>query len=157
MARLSKQNRLVLQGLWLSYWKMAGRPTVGPVVGSNVILSAQTLNVRVVGKVQQTYGVASRMSVTLGNVVMTRLVSQLGGRRLCKDGNINLRSGAGETHDIQTLARLAVKIHIEAAIALDDHGAMRAANYIPPVIKAERETLLAETLSGEQRCPVARL
>ena len=157
MAKLSKHVRLALQGLWLAHWKMAGRPSLGPVIDNNIILSPQALNITVLGKAQQTHGVASRLRVTLGHVVMTRLVSQLGGRRLSKDDTINVRTGAGEWHDIQTLARLALDIHIEAAVALTDHDAMRAANYIPPVIKAEHEALLAETLPGIVQCPVQRL
>ena len=157
MAKLNKQNRLLLQGLWLTYWKMAGRPSLGPVIENTVLLDSQSLNVRVLGKTQQTFGVASKVRVTLGNVVMTTLVAQLGGKRLCKDGGINVRSGAGEWQDIQTVARLARRIHIEAAIALNDQEAMRAAQYIPPVVQAEYSALQAETEPGQQHIPVRRL
>jgi hypothetical protein len=157
MAKLNKLNRQIHQGLWLTYWKMAGRPSLGLVTENNVLLDNQALNVRVVGKTQQTLGIATKVRVTLGNVVMTSLVAQLGGKRLCKDGCINVRSGAGEWQDIQTIARLARRIHIEAAIALNDQEAMRAAQYIPPVVQADYSALLAETEPGQEHIPVRRL
>jgi hypothetical protein len=157
MARLNKLKRQIHQGLWLTYWKMAGRPSLGPVIENNVLLDNQALNVRVVGKTQQPLGVATKVRVTLGDVVMTSLVAQLGGKRLCKDGCINVRSGTGEWQDIQMIARLARRIHIEAAIALNDHEAMRAAQYIPPVVQAEYLALQAEMEAEQPHIPVRRL
>lgn len=157
MAKFNKLNRQIHQGLWLTYWKMAGRPSLGPVTENIVQLDNQALNVRVVGKTQQTLGIATKVRVTLGNVVMTSLVAHLGGKRLCEDGCINVRSGAGEWQDIQTIARLARRIHIEAAIALNDQEAMQAAQYIPPVVQADYSALLAETEPGQEHIPVRRL
>lgn len=157
MARLNKLTRQLHQGLWLAYWKLGGSPCIGPVIENNVLLNSQALNVQVVGKVQQRLGIATKVRVTLGNVVMTSLVAQLGGKRLCKDGCINVRSGAGEWQDIQMIARLARRIHIEAAIALNDHEAMRAAQYIPPVVQAEYLALQAKMEAEQPHIPVRRL
>lgn len=153
MARLNKLTRQLHQGLWLAYWKLGGSPCIGPVIENNVLLDSQALNVQVVGKVQQRLGIASKVRVTLGNVVMTSLVARLGGKRLGKDGYISVRSGAGEWHDIQTIARLARHIHLEAALAFGDQSAMQAVQYIPPVVKAEYSALLAEATPSQQHSP----
>lgn len=141
MAKLNKITRLALQGMWLCMWRAGGAPQIRFTNQSDIAIDPQGLNVRVTGKVQHRCGIASSMMVMWGNHVITDLVAKLGGKRLTKTRCINIRSAAGEWCDIQQLAQLVRLIHIEAAQALNDTEAKRAANCIPPSVIAEHEDL----------------
>lgn len=155
MAKLDKVTRLAFQGMWLSMWHLGGKPEIRYANKDDIAIDPQGLHIRVTGKVEQTYGLASSMMVLWGNHIITDLVAKLGGKRLTKARCINIRSGAGERQDIQNLAHLVRMIHIEAAIALNNTEALIAANGIPPGVIAECEAL-NQVASTEVMPPRAR-
>jgi len=127
MAKLNKTTQLAFQGMWLSMWRLGGKPQIRNANQNDVVIDPQGLNIRVIGKVRHRYGVARSLMVLWGNHIITDLVAKLGGKRLTKAGCINIRSAAGEWRDIHQLAQLVRWIHIEAAQALNDMEAQRAA------------------------------
>lgn len=127
MARLTKTERRELLEDWLDAWRQAGSPRRNQQDDRHAERHLSPFNVEFIESVQQLYGVGSRLRIRLGCRDVTPLVARLSGYRLCKGDTVIVRSGVGSTdYDRHLLGHLAYNIHIEAAVAFRDFGAVMA-------------------------------
>lgn len=126
MAYLSKTERRALLGDWLDAWRQAGNPRLNQQDDRHADRHLSPFRIEFIENVQQLYGVGSRLRIWLGCQDMTPLVARLSGYRLCKHDTVIVRSACSTDYDRHRLGHLAYNIHMEAAEAYKDWGALVA-------------------------------
>lgn len=127
MKKLNQQERKQLQRELINIWRAAGSPALDDFE-SRGIYQLAPYDIQNLRQVQQTYGLASKLKISLSGHDITPLVAKLSSLRLCKDGSVNIRAGICFEHDEHRLATAADRVLLNAAIGCFDLKAMAAMN-----------------------------
>lgn len=125
MSKLNKAERKQLQRELIEIWRAAGSPALDDEVQMSLD-DFYPFDIVYLGSVQQTYGNASKLQVRLLGRDITAFVAKLQSLRLCKDGTVRIRTGAGRQYDKAKLATAADNALINAAIQCIDLKALKA-------------------------------
>lgn len=121
MKKLNQQERKQVQRELINIWRAAGSPAL-----DNFDHGIAPYAIQHFGCVQRTFGLASKMRISLSGHDITPLVAKLSSLRLCKDGSVNIRSGSGIWGDEHRLATAADHALLNATIGCFDLQAMAA-------------------------------